>query len=337
MRMKGRLVRLAYVVADGALSPFESLMLARLASGDRCAAWLHDNPPVFIIGAPRSGTTLALQALLNRWRFAYVPNLAARLPHAPVVATWLAGLPLLGNGAPTSDHKVVDRDAGAAFASNLGRTTGVWGPHEAGPFWNRWLPRTPHAFVDPGATPEFVLSAMRREVAALSQLFKAPYLNKNVVNSMRIAPLSEAFPNAAFIRVQRDPLDAARSILRAREQARGDRSLWWSVEPPEIDTIRRLEPCAQVVDQVYFVESRIEADRQSLGAERFHKLGYAELCDDPSAALDGVELFLRGRGLQLEERSSLLPARFERRPTQLLHEADEHCLRERVALRWGGV
>lgn len=397
MTVRQRIAGLAYAVADTALAPLEAVALSRLAArtgtytgagtgegdgegdGDRKgggtgdADWLNEYPPVFVIGPPRSGTTLALQALLAQWRFAYIPNLAARLPQTLVVATWLAdrskfggespigarekaGRPIrdaIGSdiGRPLSDaiesdvrrtsgfaiDSELNRTTGTTFASDLGRTSGAWGPHEAGRFWNRWLPRWPHPYVEPGATPEVDLQAMRRQVAGMSRLFQAPFLNKNVVNSMRIAPLLEAFPSAVFVHVHRDPLDTARSILRAREQAGGSRHLWWSVRPPEIEDIRRLLPCAQVVDQVYFVESRIEADRVRLGDERFHRLGYAELCDDPGAALDGVERFLRRRGLRLEERATLVPPRFEPRPTRPLDDDDERCLRERVALRWGGL
>ena len=44
-------------------------------------------PPIFILGAPRSGTTLIYQLLISNFRFAYFPNIANTFYMCPIYAT----------------------------------------------------------------------------------------------------------------------------------------------------------------------------------------------------------------------------------------------------------
>jgi len=256
-------------------------------------------PVVFIVGAPRSGTTLLYQAMLRRFRFVYFTNLGAAFYRAPAFGQLIERLPLVGG-----------RGA-AAFESRFGRTRGRGGPHEAARFWYRWFPSGDDVYVAPGSTPRGVLAELRREIVGMIRAGGAPALFKNTYNSMRLAPLCEAFPEASFLICSRDLVDVARSILRARLAETGGKEAWWSVPPREYDRIRHHPYWRQVVEQAHFVCHQIAADRERLGAERFHEVRYPELCDDPRRQLERVAEFLAERGVH-PQLAGDLPERFVR-------------------------
>lgn len=256
-------------------------------------------PVVFVVGAPRSGTTLLYQALLQRFRFVYFSNLGAAFYRAPTFAQALERLPPFSSGA------------GTAFESRFGRTRGWRGPHEAARFWYRWFPSGEDVYVAPGATPRETLDGLRREVAGMIRVGGAPALFKNTFNSMRIAPLCEAFPEASFLVCSRDIVDVATSILRARVAETGRKDGWWSVPPREFPRIRHHPYWRQVVEQAHFVCNQIAADRERFGEERFLEVRYEALCDAPRDQLDRVGGFLAARGVA-PCASGELPERFVR-------------------------
>src|SRR5262249_22455123 len=51
--------------------------------------WRLERPVVFVLGLPRSGTTLVSQYLAHRFEVAYWTNGVGRHPRAPLVTTWL--------------------------------------------------------------------------------------------------------------------------------------------------------------------------------------------------------------------------------------------------------
>ncbi len=253
-------------------------------------------PPIFIIGPPRSGTTLLYQILVARYHFAYFSNFTAQFYYAPVMAFWLA------------QWLIPNKQVGD-YTSQYGRTTGWGGPNECGEFWYRWFPRGEHVYVAPDVTPKTYLRELRSEIIGMSRVTRAPVLFKNTYNSMRIAPIVEALPEALFLVCRRDIVDTAQSILKGRENLYGTKERWMGVPPKEIDKILSHPYWQQVVEQVYYVYRQIEKDKHRFGEERFLDIRYDELCDNPNKILDNIGEFLAMRGLVLSKRNSV-PERF---------------------------
>src|SRR6056297_1412323 len=84
------------------------------------------NPPVFIMGPPRSGTTLLYQLLTQTCHFSYFSEFAASYNTFPFLATYLK-----------KKHFGKDNQS---FKSDFGRPRGLFAPSEAGEIWNRWFP-----------------------------------------------------------------------------------------------------------------------------------------------------------------------------------------------------
>ena len=123
---------------------------------------------------------------------------------------------------------------------------------------------------------------LRGSVRALAARAGRPVVFKNLVNSLRVAPLGTALPEALFVVIHRDLVANAASLLAGRFQRTGDYGRWWSAEPPEIDRLRALPPHEQVVEQIRAIDALIHADAERLGHERFHDVAYESLCADPA-------------------------------------------------------
>lgn len=252
-------------------------------------------PPIFIIGAPRTGSTLFYQALTNRYRVSYIDNFMARFPRAICSASHLSRV-LFGE----RPHDT--------FASAEGRTR-VWNaPSECGEFWYRWFPREP-AYTPAGAVTHDSVLELQAVVAAIVRAWGLPLVFKNMYCALRLAPLREAFPGALFIHCKRDPLYCGQSLLRTRERVFGDMKVWWSMKPKEYDGIRHHHYCEQVIEQIYYIERQIEQDLRLFREGQSFTVNYEVFCARPRDVLREVRRWLSQQGIDLQLRA-VIPSQF---------------------------
>jgi hypothetical protein len=278
-------------------------------------------PVIFIIGAPRTGTTLLYQVLVSGYRFTYFNNFTATFYAAPVI------------GLKISQWISLFRPATQSFDSSFGRTNGWFGPHEAASFWYRWFPRGDNIYIGPGQTNKDVLEDFRIEITSMYQTTSAPLLFKNTFNSMRIAPLVEALPEASFIVCRRDPVDTAQSILNARIKASGSKATWWSLPPREFNWIRQKPYWDQVVEQVYYTERQIDMDREWFGSDRFLDVSYRELCQNTKAEVGRIESYLKSRGIDLTLIGNI-PSSFQYSSSKQVDDDDYLRIKSKVYRLW---
>ena len=278
--------------------------------------------PVFVIGPPRSGTTLLYQVLINHFNFVYLTNLSAKLFAVPLIGTWLSKM--LG---AFSGEKMT------GYVSNYGKTESVTGPNEAGDFWYRWFPRGEHVYVAPGQSESQDIHELRRQVIGIAQKLNTPMVFKNTYNSMRIAPIMEAFPGAVFLVCLRDPLDTAQSILEGRMKGNGNKDEWWSAPPKEIDEIRHHPYWEQVVEQVYYIYKQIEEDAARYGKERFLYIPYRRLCDDTRGTLESMHQFFKESGVDVTVQG-VAPESFPYSTGRKINEEEYARLQQKVNELW---
>lgn len=300
MNFKRAILALPRTAAMAALSPLEQSLLARAPE--------MSAPAVFIVGAPRSGTTLLYEALVTRFRFSYFSNIAHRLHRTPAAAT------KLGVGA-------VRRWRGE-FTSRYGHIPGWGSPNEGGWIWKRWIPEE-HALDESDASGRPV-ETMSRTFAAISKLLDAPFLNKNVMHSVHMRLLDAVFPGCLFIECRRDPIATGRSILRARVDEFGEEGIgeWLSVQPPGWDLYAKRAPGEQAMAQIMLTGEAIARDAAALGARRHLVVEYESLCDDPERAMESIRRFLESHRVRLDDRHEL-PGRFQRPESRRLDELSE--------------
>jgi LPS sulfotransferase NodH len=250
-------------------------------------------PPLLVVGAPRSGSTLLYQALVHAFDVGYLSNRHCRL-----------------YGAPSLVERVWHPEPPASFSSRFGGTEGAAAPSECGEFWYRFFRRSPQ-YVPLEAAEPGRLRALRAAVRALGDAAGRPLVFKNLLCTLRLAPIAAALPEAVYVVVRRDLVANATSLLAARAAVRGRYASWWSAEPPGVDELRVLPAHEQVVEQVRRIEGLVERDRAAIGEARFLELRYEELCADPEAAMGAASALAERNGFGLDRRRPL-PAKFER-------------------------
>ena len=242
--------------------------------------------PIFILGAPRSGSTLLIQSMIHYFDIAYMTNFSRNFFKVPLTGLWL------------QKHLFIKKPP-MTFNSKFGKTSGILGPNEAADFWYQWFPSGEDIFVDEEDISKEILCDIRKKIMGLIGISKKPFLFKNLHNSMRILPLRKAVPESLFIVCYRDPVDIAQSILQCREKNLGSRSSWWSVPPREYNKIKNKPPLQQVTDQVYYIYRQIEKDLSTGDMECVFNLNYSDLCNRPNQTMRAIKDWVEKQNIQL--------------------------------------
>lgn len=292
---------------------------------------LHYNP-TFILGPPRSGSTLLYQSVAFALATSYFTNLANRLrvtgsPAIPVIAARLVKTLRL-----TEHHH-------ETFDNYYGRGKG-WGSSSNGlEIWDTWFPE---GYIGPGQTPIQLQRAIYQAVAATERISNRPFINKGQNHSVRIQALVEIFPEALFIQCLRSPLDMAQSIFIARTRdfpflgykPQDPGRVWFSVKPKEYKSIKDKGLIEQICEQVYFTEQNIAADRQIVGQERFHFVHYRDFCQRPRQEIEKIAKFMNERGAPTQVIKKL-PAAFTFSNERKLDQATYRAMADHLETLYG--
>jgi hypothetical protein len=293
-----------------ALAPMEAALA-------RAEAAAHLPPPVFLIGPPRSGTTLLYEAMVTRFRMAFIANVAHRFFRTPVAASRLM------RGAISGWR--------GSFTSSMGHIGGWVAPNEGGWVWRRWL--ADGDWTDGADLPDRSIAGLRALTGGIAGVLDAPFLNKNVMHSNRLPAMRRIWPEARYIVVQRDVADNARSIIRAEREGRGpapDANQWWSVRPRLAPQWQHRGVVERAVAQVIGVHADIGRDSAALGPDRFLTVRHEDLCARPEAVMAEVAAFLARTGGAPADRHPL-PDRFGGGGSRRLDDADEALIAATIA------
>lgn len=268
-------------------------MLESLWAKDPNQPILH--PPVFLLGAPRSGSTLAFQVLTDALDFGYMSNRHCQWFGAPALAEHMF--------RPTAKRPQSD------YRSSQGKTQGAYAPAECGQWWYRFFRRKPAYMTLDEVNPR-EMRRFRQSVLALTNAFGRPILFKNLYASLRIQAIAHYLPESLFIVIHRDEVDNGHSLLEARFKRFGSYDSWFSVEPREVERLKALPTYEQVIEQIRHIHAHIDADLTTAGVsrERRFNLPYKDLCADPRGLVEEVRNFLVRNDAHITRRDISFPA-----------------------------
>ncbi len=238
-------------------------------------------PPIFIIGAPRSGTTLVNQIVASAFNIAYIDNISSKFWEAPSV-----GLSLSNQIAPFKKRKL------GSFTSSFGFTEEAIGPHEFGYFWQKWFNFDVLHELTKEQLNKINKQDLKNQVHAMCSSVKLPVLFKNTVSlTFQIDYLYELFPNALFIFCFREPLYNAQSLAQSRIKYYGTMEEWFSVKPLNYKKMKTKKVAEQVVYQLYSCNQRIEKLLNKLKkkqTKQYTVINYIELCHNPNQIIRNI-------------------------------------------------
>jgi hypothetical protein len=258
-------------------------------------------PPIFIVGPPRSGTTLLYQVITNCLQTSYFCNFASWHAHTPAAATQFT--------------RAAIKDYVSAYRSDYGEVPGRGGPAEAELIWKGWFGRDRTDGKDLTVAQS---AQMNATIAAVQKLLGGPFVAKDISNALRVRALAKVFPEALFVRVSRDPFAIALSILKARHGYREERGFettdnpideWVFINSKDFEPFYELPYLEQIANQVFHTEKILEEDLASVSSDRCIRISYQDFCVDPRAQIQRLSAFAAEHGAPLQAKAEL-PEKF---------------------------
>jgi omega-hydroxy-beta-dihydromenaquinone-9 sulfotransferase len=249
---------------------------------DQAIATTRPEPPLFVLGIWRSGTTHLHNLLARDRRLAYPNFFEVFYPHTFLSTAWSNRAILshfLPERRPQDNVRMgIDEPQEDEFALNcLTQLSWVllWTfPRRAG-HYGKYL--TFHSATDSEAARW--QQALKWFVQKLTYEYRRPLVLKSPAHTGRIKLLLEAFPEAKFVHIHRNPYDVFQSGLNSALKA----VPYWTMQRPdytglEETTLRQYEE----VYQAYFEE------RGLIPVGRLHEIRYEALEADPLGQLRGL-------------------------------------------------
>lgn len=271
------------------LEPFEELEYADVD---------EQFPTLQIIGAPRSGTTLLSQVLCSYLDIGYINNLSATFWKAPVFGIKLA-------------NKLIGNKPVCSFDSDFGRTSGLYEPHEFGYFWFSMLGYEEALQKPPEHEQSIDWVRLRRVLTNMTKACDKPMMFKSFLLGWHISKMQEILPKTCFIRIRRDPLQNAASLLKLRKGLLGSVEEWASLKPAEYSWLKDEPYWKQVAGQIYYIEKSMTEQIELVGRRNVIDITYEEFCKNPYNLLVQTKEMLEQNGAKVDITSK--PEPFETR------------------------
>jgi len=205
--------------------------------------------PIFVVGAPRSGTNIFYRTFAKHPDLAWISNITKKVPSS----LWLTRFIMLFR----DDHR----------------------PTEANNVWQKFAGNDDESLGQKDVTVgarKYLHSVLQNNL----RIFNKPrFVNKCPGNSVRIEFLKEIFPDAIFIHIIRDGRATAYSIIRSRL---GHSGAYWSVKPPGWQALLKLPLVDACALQWKMTVEAILQSAKKLPGEQFMEIRYEEFVDRPA-------------------------------------------------------
>lgn len=260
-----------------------------------------DLPLIFVVGLPRSGTTLLMQCLAQSFDIGFVNNIVARFWSNPLLGFLLSQL-------AGSSYK-------SDFTNDFGKTNDAYAPHEFSYFWNKNFKVTRYQSYLAEVNSKIIewpsiFDTIKKMQAAHGKgfLFKAMHQGRH------LSEFYESFPNLFVIYIKRDPIEVSHSVLKARRNYYSDPNEWWSLFSRNYKEIKSKPYHEQIPLQLESLNNEFDTNFAQLPEANKILVEFTDLIRTPSnVILDIANKIeeLSGVDILLEDRISLMPKSFE--------------------------
>lgn len=253
----------------------------------RTAVGTVHRPPVFLVGAPRSGTTLLYKALCLHPDAAWVSNWVRRFPQVRP----LAAANRLARRMPAQRRAVWFGADSNAYVFGPKRSLGnrlFPMPVEGEPLFVRCGLR--NEVPGPDGPDPAQMEALRRAFSATTRYSGAPVMvSKRIVNNRVIPVLAAAFPGARFVNLVRDGRAVAYSLSRVDWWE--DSLVWWYGATPRRWREDGGDPWEMVARHWPEELAAIEVGLATVPPDDVMRVSYESFINDPQGVLGDIALF----------------------------------------------
>lgn len=256
------------------------------------------HPIIFVVGCPRSGSTLLMQWIASLGVFAYPSNLVARFYENPYFGVRVQ------QALYTFDKKkqIIPEQTGAdAYSSSYGHTVGALAPSEFWYFWRRFFQFGENQKIENFHSGNQNTSDFVEELARMELAFSMPLAMKAMILNWNLPELYSLFDKCLMIDVRRKPEENAESLYYSRLEFFNDTKKWYSFKPPAYESLKDLPPLQQVAGQVFYTREAIEQGLEKIPEHSVLRISHEEFCRNPAETYLQIKTKLQYMGTEIPE------------------------------------
>jgi len=271
--------------------------------------------PIFIIGVPRSGSTILFQVITNTFDVLYPTNLVD-IFQKNFFLGFIISETLLSNRA----HN--------CFTSFNGRTyhCGLNAPNECEDLFSNWILDFKN-YIPPNKIPKTTIQEIKQIIYSVINKYKRSIIFKNLRFSLQLELISVIAPNSKFIFIKRNPLYTSQSIMLAKRREGFSENKVWYLRPSNFKGLEILNPFEQTVKQVFFLEKQIHMDLSLFPNENHLIIKYEDMFNNFESLLKEVHKFV---GQNIKIRGKIKNPFLKNNNNQKLNDEDFNILKREV-------
>jgi hypothetical protein len=271
---------------------------------------------LFVVGCPRAGTTLFMQALASSGEFSYPTNFLSRFFSGLGIGSKIQKM-LFNEEFQFRNELGISKltPQKQNYNSELGKTNGALSPHVFWYFWYKHFKYNETSYLTKLQWDNSDITRFINECHVFTNEWKKPSVMKAMIMNWNLTDFADIFESSLFVRLKRDKYSLANSILKARLNYSGAIDNWWSFKPPEFVNIRKLTPREQVAAFIISNEKALDYAEKNIDSSRFISIDYDDFCRNPAEELkklkimfshtgDNLNLTNVGEGIQVNKRLS---------------------------------
>jgi hypothetical protein len=256
-------------------------------------------PIGFIVGNPRSGTTLLLQWLASLEVFSYPTNILTRFAYAPYVGALIQKMLFAPEFDFHEDFK--DIESGINFKSNLGKSKGALATNEFQHFFRNYMPNFDPEYLNDEEIEVVDFVGIKKGLTSIEQGFEKPFVTKAMMLLFNLLTLFNNIPNSIFIYMKREPIYNMQSIYLSRVKYYNKSDLWWSVKPKEYAFLKDMDVYHQIAGQIYFTKKSIENILQKIPDKNYIAIEYKNFCRKPNKIYNELVSKYKANGFEITQ------------------------------------
>jgi hypothetical protein len=261
--------------------------------------------PIFIIGCPRSGTTITLNVMAFHEQLSWVSNYVNRFPRKTrlSIINRIFNVPLISKQLYLALTK-----SDTVWQGKIKKYLPI--PVEPWNFWNKYLSNfqwkrggdIPPRRRTAGDTTSEEVRKVREAIESIQKSHGKDRFLSKYTDFPRMKYLTQAFPDAIFVHIVRDGRAVAASYHNKIESGRfgtwKEREWWIKGWPPEWRNEWRLQfgsPLSFVAFQWKFFVREIFKDARLIPPEQYIEVNYSNIISSPVATFNSIFDFCKLR------------------------------------------